>query len=86
MKWLLVVLSLGGMLGLSTLSFGDTPKRRYIYPERTEIDLDALEVDGELKRPGEFYFQQREPERFSTLVERRKNFHRQMLRDVVKGH
>jgi hypothetical protein len=58
-------------------------RQRIVFPERTELDLDALDIDGELNRPGEFYFQQRDSEGFGSLVERRKNFHHQMLRDVV---
>src|SRR5205823_2878217 len=56
---------------------------RVVYPKRTEIDFEGLELEGELRNPGEFYFQHRKEERFDSLVKRRKNFHREMLRDVV---
>ncbi len=49
------------------------------------LDFDALQIDGELKNPAEFYFERRADEKFDSLVERRKNFHREMLRDVVMG-
>jgi hypothetical protein len=36
-----------------------------------------------VKNPGEFYFQRRPEEKFDSLVKRRPNFHREMLRDAV---
>ncbi|MDR3608271.1 MAG: hypothetical protein P4M08_12950 [Oligoflexia bacterium] len=54
---------------------------RVVYPKKTELDFEGLAIQGELKSPGEFYFQHREEEKFDSLVKRRKNFHREMLRD-----
>lgn len=56
---------------------------RIIYPKKGSVDLDAMGIQGELKSPGDFYFQRREEEKFDSLVKRRKNFHREMLRDAV---
>jgi hypothetical protein len=56
---------------------------RVVYPKETKLDLDGMAVDGELKNPGDLYFQYRKEEKFDSLVKRRKNFHREMLRDVV---
>lgn len=54
-----------------------------IYPKKTELDFDGIQVEGELRNPGEFYFQHRNQDQFDSLVKRRKNFHREMLRDAV---
>jgi hypothetical protein len=58
-----------------------TPK--VVYPEKTELDFEGTQIEGEVRNPGEFYFQHRDQEKFDSLVQRRKNFHREMLRDVV---
>ena len=56
---------------------------RIVYPKRTDLDFEGVRIEGELRNPGEFYFQYRPEEKFDSLVKRRKNFHREMLRDVV---
>jgi hypothetical protein len=56
---------------------------RVVYPKKTELDFEGLAIEGEVKNPGEFYFQHRTEEKFDSLVQRRKNFHREMLRDAV---
>jgi len=58
-------------------------KVRVIYPKKTDLDFEGLKLEGELRNPGEFYFQHRPEEKFDSLVKRRANFHREMLRDVV---
>ncbi|MBI3535132.1 MAG: hypothetical protein HY072_06570, partial [Deltaproteobacteria bacterium] len=47
------------------------------------LDYHGIELEGEVKNPGEFYFQRKAEEKFDSLVKRRKNFHKEMLRDVV---
>jgi hypothetical protein len=54
-----------------------------VYPKSTKLDFEGVSIDGELKNPAEFYFERREQEKFDSLVKRRKNFHREMLRDAV---
>jgi hypothetical protein len=56
---------------------------RVIYPKRTDLDFEGLQLQGEVRSPGEFYFQHRNEEKFDSLVKRRKNFHQEMLRDAV---
>ncbi|MBY0470657.1 hypothetical protein K2X30_05765 [bacterium] len=77
------VLFLG--LVLSTLAFaaGEKKEPRVIYPKKTDLDFEGTQIEGEVRNPGEFYFQVRPEEKFDSLVKRRKNFHREMLRDVV---
>ena len=60
-----------------------TKSQKILYPEKTELDFEGTQIEGELRNPGEFYFQHRNEEKFDSLVKRRKNFHREMLRDVV---
>jgi hypothetical protein len=64
---------------------GPAPAPKVIYEPKTELDFEGMKVEGEVKNPGEFYFQSRPRERFDSLVKRRKNFHREMLRDVVQS-
>ena len=56
---------------------------RVIYPKKSEIDLDAMKLEGEVKNPADFYFQHRREEKFDSLVKRRKNFHPEMMRDII---
>ncbi len=62
---------------------GTPRKPRVIYPKNSTLDFEGINLEGEVKNPGEFYFQRRPEEKFDSLVKRRKNFHREMLRDVV---
>lgn len=99
MKFLLFVLILavvGGAAFAAGLAYADGPRGgatagmkdgakppRIVYPEKTELDFEGLQIQGEVRNPGEFYFQHRTEEKFDSLVRRRKNFHREMLRDAV---
>src|ERR1700746_2186917 len=56
---------------------------KVVYTKKTELDFEGLAIEGEVRNPGEFYFQHRTEEKFDSLVQRRKNFHREMLRDAV---
>jgi len=75
--WVVVA---AGMIG-SSVNASAEPK--VVYPKHTELDFDGASIDGEIKNPGEFYFQRRPEEKMDSLVKRRKHFHREMLRDVV---
>jgi hypothetical protein len=62
------------------------PKKRnpkIVYPTRTELDFEGAQIEGELRNPGEFYFQHRHEEKFDSLVKPRTQFHREMLRDAM---
>lgn len=61
----------------------DPENVRVIYPKHTDLDFEGTDVDGELKRPAELYFQHRPSEKFDSLLKRRREFHRAMLRDVM---
>lgn len=62
------------------------PSKKVIYQEGQTIDFEGLSLEGELKTPGEFYFQNRNQDRFDTLTKRRLNFRREMLRDSVQSN
>ena len=61
-------------------------KKKVIYKENQTLDFEGLSLEGELKAPGEFYFQNRNQERFDTLTKRRTNFRREMLRDSIQSN
>jgi hypothetical protein len=71
--------------GTQAAAGGAVKRPKVVYPEKTELDFEGTQIEGELRTPGEFYFQHREEEKFDSLVKRRKNFHKEMLRDVVLG-
>lgn len=64
---------------------GAPSRKPIVYPKKTQLDFEGTEIQGEIRNPGEFYFQRRPEEKFGSLVQRRKEFHREMLRDVVMG-
>ena len=61
-------------------------KTKTVYPANQTVDFEGLSLEGELKAPGEFYFQNRNQERFDTLTKRRLNFRREMLRDSIQSN
>lgn len=68
----------------STASQNSAPKQpRVIYKQRNTVDFDASLIEGDVKNPTDFYFVHRPQEKFGTLVKRRPNFHKEMLRDTV---
>lgn len=78
------VLSFGAGLFYSMhADAAEAKKPRVVYPKRQDVDFEGLAITGELRNPGDFYFQRKTDEKFDSLVKRRKNFHREMLRDVV---
>ena len=57
--------------------------RTVIYKRHNVVDFDDSLIEGEVKNPSEFYFVHRPEEKFGSLVKKRKNFHKEMLRDTV---
>lgn len=75
---------LGGSRAYADDAQAPMPKApKTVYPGRTELDFEGTQIEGEIRNPGEFYFQHRPEEKFDSLVKRRKNFHQEMLRDAV---
>lgn len=58
-------------------------KPKVVYPEKTKLEFEGAQIEGELRNSGEFYFKHRTDEKHDSLLKRKKNFHREMLRDVV---
>jgi hypothetical protein len=83
LTWFAIILGL--LAGFSIMAAETPPKKkpRVVYPEKTKFDFDGAQIEGEIRNPGEFYFQHKPEEKFDSLVKRRKNFHREMLRDVI---
>jgi hypothetical protein len=92
--FVLILTVMGGVAFAAGLLYGSQhataaeqapPKKttRIIYPKKTDLDFEGTEIQGEVRSPGEFYFQRKPEEEFDSLVKRRPNFHREMLRDVV---
>ncbi|MGE4232955.1 MAG: hypothetical protein AB7F43_06450 [Bacteriovoracia bacterium] len=54
-----------------------------IYKKRNVVDFDDSLIEGEVKNPSDFYFVHRPQEKFGSLVQKRRDFHREMLRDSV---
>ena len=93
MMFVVILVAIGGFAFAAGLAYASrgagaaekiaqrTP--RVIYPKRTDLDFEGLKLQGEIRSPGEFYFQHRTEEKFDSLVKRRKNFHQEMLRDAV---
>lgn len=54
-----------------------------MYKKRNVVDFDDALIEGEVKNPSEFYFVHRPEEKFGSLVKKRRNFHKEMLRDTV---
>lgn len=80
------ILSIALGLGFVVTSGAAEPtasNSQVVYPKETKIEFKGLQIEGEVRNPGEFYFQHRSQEKFEPLVKRRKNFHREMLRDAV---
>lgn len=54
-----------------------------VYKKKNIVDFDDSLIEGEVKNPNEFYFTVRPSTPAKNLIERRKNFHKEMLRDTV---
>ncbi len=87
----LLQLLLVGLFFCAGLSYAQEPtaggsKKKVIYAENQTLDFEGLSLEGELKAPGEFYFQNRNQDRFDSLTKRRVNFRREMLRDSIQSN
>jgi hypothetical protein len=61
----------------------DEQGRRIVYKKRNVVDFDAMMLEGDVRNPNEFYFVHRPEEKFGSLVKKRPNFHKEMLRDAI---
>jgi hypothetical protein len=79
----IAVFSLGGLEAAQAEATAPPAPPRIVYPKKTELDFEGLRIQGEVRNPGEFYYQRKSEESFDSLVKRRPNFRREMMRDVV---
>lgn len=57
--------------------------KNVLYKKKNVVNFDGSLIEGEVKNPSEFYFVHRPEEKFGSLVKRRPNFHKEMLRDSL---
>lgn len=79
----LVMMSLSASLLVCVPGFTLEKEPKVIYPKSAKLEFSGTTIDGELKNPAEFYFQVKPQEKFGGLIQKRKNFHREMVRDAV---
>ena len=75
---IIFLVSLGLARDATAQSGSPAPKgtTKTVYPENQTLDFEGMNLEGELKAPGEFYFQNRNQERFDSLTKRRLIFRR----------
>ncbi len=78
-----IILGFSVLLSASVFAQIESSEEKVVYPKKSSFDFEGLRIEGEVRNPGEFYFRHKPEEKFDSLVKRRKNFHREMLRDVV---
>lgn len=54
-----------------------------VYKKKNVVDFDDSLIEGDVRNPSEFYFTVRPTTPTKNLIDRRKNFHKEMLRDTV---
>jgi hypothetical protein len=85
MKWTMIALAALCLTTVAVSADEAAPKKspKVIYKKDEKLNFEGMPIEGEVRNPGEFYFQHQNEEKFDSLVKRRKNFHKEMLRDVV---
>ena len=70
---------------LSTNAFADAPKQeepQIVYKQKTEIDFEGLEIDGELVRPQGSLLLERQGAKFNPMIKLRTDFDDEMEHSV----
>ena len=68
---------------ISSLALADYPDPKIVYKEKTEIDFEALDIEGELIKPQGALLLERNKAAFNPLIRLRKDFNVEMS-DSVK--
>ena len=79
MKYLLLLL-------ISSMAHADEPKEeepKVVYKQRTEIDFEGVEIDGELVKPQGSLLLERKHAKFNPMIKLRTDFD-DMMDDSVK--
>jgi hypothetical protein len=77
MKFIIIILSL-----ISTSAFAQDQDRKVVYKQRTEIDFEALNIDGELVKPQGALLLERKTGSFNPLIKLREDFNREIIQSV----
>ena len=77
MKFIIIILSL-----ISTSAFAQDQDRKVVYKRRTEIDFEALNIDGELVKPQGALLLERKTGSFNPLIKLREDFNREIIQSV----
>lgn len=81
-----IALALGLLLAPSAFAQDDDVDedsgRRIKYSERTEIDFEAVDVNGELVKPEGSLLQDRKRASFNPLIRLREDFNPEMVKSV----
>lgn len=67
---------------ISTLALADDPEPKIVYKEKTEIDFEALDIEGELVKPQGALLLERSKAAFNPLIRLRKDFNTEMSNSV----
>ncbi len=57
--------------------------KKVLYKKQNVVEFDDSLIEGEIRNPSDFYFVHRPEEKFGSLLQKRKNFHKEMLRGTV---
>ena len=75
MLWLLFI----------SLALGqDEPEPQVVYKQKTEIDFEGLEIEGQLLKPHGAIVQERKGAAFNPLIQLRTDFNQEMKLSVSK--
>ena len=78
MKYLLLLL-------ISSMAYADNPKEeepKVVYKQRTEIDFEGVEIDGELVKPQGSLLLERKHAKFNPMIKLRTDFDDEMDKSV----
>ena len=67
------------LLILTTLSLAD---ENIIYKKKTEIDFEAVDVEGQIKKPPGTLLQEKNRALFNPLVQIRESFSSEMMQSI----
>lgn len=67
---------------ISSLALADDPDPKIVYKEKTEIDFEALDIEGELVKPQGALLLERSKAAFNPLIRLRKDFNTEMSNSV----
>ena len=73
------------LLAFSNVSFAEEPEdepRTVIYKEKTEVDFEDLEVEGEILKPNNALITERRDLSFNPLIKLRMDFNPEMEQSI----